>query len=297
MISRKTASQLADVYVHLFAKSVRGHSHTTRYVNNARLYDFLYENDFPSWFCNASKVLSYERELKEWLMRLHTGESLVSFAREISVGQLEHLGQSLLEKLACDYLKSVDARKTDLYFYRGQEASLTLLKRRLELDGYVYFDGNLVQQQQDVLNVEEEKNILKLLYQQTNLDRHSDAIHFLDLTEEHFIAGRWSDSISNSRKFLELALAEGARALVMKRKLDENSCDFSKPFSVRDLYLSQQVLVEHEKDALRYFYALLSHTGAHPYMAESDQARLMRQLSLTLAQFVLLRLQSALSEH
>jgi len=38
----------------------------------------------------------------------------------------------------------------------------------------------------------------------------------------------------------------------------------------------------------------LSETGAHPYMAESDQARLLRQLSLTLSQFVLLRLEAAL---
>ena len=61
-------------------------------------------------------------------------------------------------------------------------------------------------------------------------------------------------------------------------------------------YLERQGIFERkERESIDKLYGLLSETGAHPYMAESDQARLLRQLSLTLSQFVLLRLEAALT--
>jgi hypothetical protein len=50
-------------------------------------------------------------------------------------------------------------------------------------------------------------------------------------------------------------------------------------------------LEKKEKDALSHVYGLLSETGGHPYVAQKDQARLMRHLSLTFCQFILIRLQ------
>lgn len=45
-------------------------------------------------------------------------------------------------------------------------------------------------------------------------------------------------------------------------------------------YLEQEALLERkEKDALAQVYGLLSETGAHPYIAKSDQARLLRHRS------------------
>ena len=63
--------------------------------------------------------------------------------------------------------------------------------------------------------------------------------------------------------------------------------------SLRDLERSG-MLEKKEKEAIAQVYGLLSNTGGHPYIAERDQARLMRHLSLTFAQFVLLRLEGAL---
>ncbi len=65
--------------------------------------------------------------------------------------------------------------------------------------------------------------------------------------------------------------------------------------AVRNYLESEGVLETKEKNAIAKIYGLLSKTGGHPYMAASDQARLLRQLSLTLAQFVMLRLQGSLS--
>ena len=69
---------------------------------------------------------------------------------------------------------------------------------------------------------------------------------------------------------------------------------YSRPVRVRD-YLESQGLVEpKEKEAIATIYGLLSETGGHPYVAQKDQARLMRYLALTFAQFALLRLRGAL---
>lgn len=68
---------------------------------------------------------------------------------------------------------------------------------------------------------------------------------------------------------------------------------FSRPARVREYLESSGLLESKEKEALSSVYALLSETGSHPYMAASDQARLLRHLALTLSQFVLLRLKGS----
>lgn len=99
-----------------------------------------------------------------------------------------------------------------------------------------------------------------------------------------------------SESFFELTLSEGAKALSKKRLLDVPESTLSRPVEIRQ-YLEREGLFERkERESVDKFYALLGETGAHPYMAESDQARLLRQLSLSLSQFALLRLVSALSE-
>jgi hypothetical protein len=65
---------------------------------------------------------------------------------------------------------------------------------------------------------------------------------------------------------------------------------------VRD-YLERSGLLESkEKEALAKVYGPLSHTGGHPYMAQNDQARLLRHLALTFSQFAMLRLRGKLSK-
>jgi len=60
-------------------------------------------------------------------------------------------------------------------------------------------------------------------------------------------------------------------------------------------YLERAGLLEaKETKAIAAVYGLLSETGAHPYMAQNEQARLMRHLALTFSQFVMLRLKGKL---
>jgi hypothetical protein len=128
-----------------------------------------------------------------------------------------------------------------------------------------------------------------------NLGNRDIAFRDLQLSDEHYMNARWEDSIANSRKFLECVMAQvaaGHSRAICKVDLAEKTLE--KPLEVRDYLEKQGMLDAKEKEAFAKVYGLLSHTGSHPNMAAKDQARLLRQLSLTLAQFVMLRLQGAL---
>jgi hypothetical protein len=98
---------------------------------------------------------------------------------------------------------------------------------------------------------------------------------------------KWGDSISNSRNFLEALLESISHTLHTKNGLTTSLPD--RPVFVRD-FLEQQGFIDRvEKDAISKVYGLISNTGAHPNIAEKDQARLMRHLALSFSQFALLR--------
>jgi hypothetical protein len=180
---------------------------------------------------------------------------------------------------------------------RSEQPDSQPLLRSLELDGYTYSGKQLHAPESDVLDVEEERGVLQELYSRLKLGESQTAFHHLALSEEHYVAQRWDDSISNSRKFLECVIAQVAlthSTSVAHATLDSKTLE--RPVAVRDYLESSGLLDAKEKEAIAKTYGLLSHTGGHPYMAESDQARLLRQMALTLSQFVLLRLKGMLGD-
>jgi hypothetical protein len=146
-----------------------------------------------------------------------------------------------------------------------------------------------------VLSVEEESGILHTLYSQLQLGRKDEAFEFLRLSETHYLAERWSDCIGNARKFLELTLAETYRVAAQRLGTNPSDTTLERPVMVRNALESDGFLERRERETLDKVYGLLSHTGGHPYMAEKSQARLLRQLTLTLTQFVMLRLEGFIS--
>lgn len=297
MISRKSAVALARVYVRLFRKSTtpgRSSYRGVRYytVNSGILYDFLFANDYDAWFCNLirkAKQVASTRPLQDFIMKLHTGESISTATQSWSWDERQSLGQRYLRDLAQDVITYIQTELED-YFKNDVEDLLQLLLRQLELDGYVLIDSKLLSPEEEIINVEEEVNLLKSLYTSLGLDNSKVAFHHLDLSEEHYIAEKWDDSISNSRKFLESVLQEVSAARFLSEKgspMPESR--LNKPVDVREYLERAGLLEKKEKDAVAKVYGLLSHTGGHPYMAENDQARLLRHLSLTLSQFALLR--------
>lgn len=128
-------------------------------------------------------------------------------------------------------------------------------------------------------------------------DRRS-VLHHLKLSEEHFLEGKWDDSISNSRKVLDAILKQVTDAVYLKKKSTPAPPGLLKNATQTREYLENQGLITMpEMEALAKNYGLLSVTGGHPYIAEKDQARLMRHLALTFSQFVLLRYQGFLSKN
>jgi len=285
MISRRTARLVAELCSGTFY-----YRRTDYYVDDDRLYDFLFDHDWPAWFCNSAKKLRgyTTRSLKDLIMKLHTGETVAQATPDWTGEQREKLGQRYLEELA-----------EDILVYWSESESFTTrsgdLIKSLELDGYQYRDSRLSPPERDVLDVKEESGVLESLYDLLELPNKDTAFHHLELSEEHYLESRWDDSISNSRKFLEAVLQEVAAAY-------SSSCQgvplresiYKRPVRVRDYLEKEELLEAKEKETIASVYGLLSQTGGHPYMAQNDQARLLRHLALTLAQFVLLRLKGRL---
>lgn len=292
MVSRRSAIQIAEAYRIRFSRSSSAHSSSAVYDES--LYDFLYAHDYPAWFCNAVKPIRSPRALKEWFMKIHTGETLAQATPNWDWERREKLGQEYLVNLAETFLQWYHG-ETDTFYRRQYETVAGVVQKALELDGYVFRDGSLFQSEGDVLDVDQESGILHKLYASLGLARKEEAFRFLELSEEHFMDSKWGDCIANSRKFLELVLQQATgthSARVHGKQMDEGF--LSRPVNVRGYLEKEGILERKEREAIDKVYGLLSHTGGHPYMAESDQARLLRQLALTMSQFVLLRTEGRL---
>ncbi len=298
MISRSTVLVLAEAYKERFAgPTIEGYE---RFDQRNKLYDFLYENDYDAWFCNKVKehyAYLLPRDVKELVMKLHTGETQYSVTKEWTRDQREELGQRYLRDLAEDILNYCFGKLHPLHKARVEPKIKTLISK-LELDGYIYRNNRLLVPESDVLDKEEEGGILKTLYASLGLDNKKTAFHHLGLSEKHYKNGDWDDSISNSRKFLECVLQEVAatHSRECKNTPLPNSTH-NTPRLVREYLINEGLLEAKEKEALASIYGLLSESGGHPYMAENDQARLLRNLALTFSQFVMLRLDGRLREN
>lgn len=312
MISRKSAMAIADAYTQKFSSTV--YDRSTKVYSDS-FYDFLYEHEYEAWFCNMVKQILTRQGLKEWLLRIHTGESLATATPDWSWDERKKLGQAYLKNLARDFMVWFRGERESQRTSASPSTGRTLLTgfdairwsnsepykdvydeivRRLEIDGYVFRDNELYQSEVEVLDVEAETGLLQKLYASLALSDQQTTFQFLKLAEEHYVAGRWSDCISNARKFFEAVLQQVSSKHSNARGVPLDSTTLQRPVAVRE-YLETAGLVEKkEREAIDKIYALLSHTGGHPYMAEEDQARLLRQICLTVTQFVMLRLEGSL---
>jgi len=297
MISRRTTLALARLFTCAFGNTHGQYFNrpTYRTMNDAagEVYDFLYQNGYPAWFCNvardvADQCSSDTRPFRDFVLMIHTGESLAPATPNLTWRQREKVGQELLKDLAEDLAKW---RKDRTYVSPEVGVVVTEFLQNLELDGYVFRADALLAPEEGVVDAKEQSGVLQDLYTELGLQNQETVFHHLSLSEEHFIARRWDDSISNSRKFLEGVLQEVAAShhrAVRGSAIPDDV--YSRPARVRDYLESSGLLEQKEKQALSSSYGLLSETGGHPYMAQNDQARLLRHLALTFSQFALLRL-------
>lgn len=300
MISRKSAHAIAHAYANEFSRTrtvrIRSNRRRETYVSRDALYDFLYQHDFSAWFCNGVEKLFSLRDVQEFIMRLHTGETQMVVTPTWDMSSREKLGQKYLLHLAEAILKRWELARG----YRQEEVEHKRhgLLRSLELDGYVYHDDRLLFSEADILDVQEERGLLQDLYERLELPDPDIVWNHLDLSEEHYVAERWGDCISNARSFLECTLKNVASAHsrdIRLQALPNSTAD--KPAQVRHYLCDEGMLEPVERDAIAKAYAMMSQTGSHPYMAEKDQARLVRHIALTYAQFAMLRYEGAIASY
>jgi hypothetical protein len=283
MLSRQSAATVGDAFADWF-KAVGVERHA--------LHDFLFTRDYPDWVYEASKRLRTPRLVKEWVMHLQTGRSIDNIA---DAAKRRSMGQAILRRLAEDILNELRVAKAQKpWSWDWERKPLDKrLESHLKLDGYLYKDGKLHAPESDVLDTAEASGVLETLYADLRLAEQATAFHCLKQSEEHWHNRKWDDCIANARRFLECVLTEVACA--HSSKSTGNSLPQKKPFEIRD-YLEKAGLMEtKEKETLAKEYGLMSETGSHPYIAEQDQARLLRQIALIWAQFVLLRWQGFLA--
>lgn len=306
MISRKSAKLLSEAYddhftvndSYYYMNQLKNHYN----IHLDRLYDFLYEEDYAAYFLNSIKAIRQSasstrpRDLLEFLMKIHTGESLYTATKDWTWEARAKLGQRYLKDLSESIIRLQETRPGSL---RGSVTEkIDKLKASLALDGYIYKDGTLYQVTESVVDEQQEQTYLQLLVDKLSLQDKETINHHIKLAEEHYINGKWDDSIANSRKFLEAILSQIASAFNLKKYSSPlNTRTLERPVDVRE-YLEREKLIEtKEKEAIAKVYGLLSSTGSHPYIAEKDQARLMWHLALTFSQFVLLRFEGYLSKN
>lgn len=297
MISRASTQKIADAYHQKFTGHRRGsHGNSVFELYSDSLYDFLYVNNFDAWFLNAVKRLaSGRRELIEFILRLHTGESVAAATVKWTSKQRQALGQRLLGDLARSIIAArLTDHQFDVYSNRNREA-VDAMRAQLELDGYIYRDGVLLVPEETVLDEQEEQGVLERLFINAGLAQRDVFEHHLRLSVEHYQNERWDDCIANSRKVLELVLSQVADRLGAAKGNPMRQGDLERPAKVREYLESVGLLEQKEREAVAKIYALLSDTGGHPYIAHRDQARLLRHYALTTTQFVLLRLTGILA--
>lgn len=322
MISRKTTLCLADTLCLLYPVDYDSYLWPKQ-----DFYEFLFADNFPTWFLQQVKALtSVGSELRELILDLHTGEAIspeiIQSAKRLQLGQSvpsagdilglvikgatipteeqlmwekrRHVGQAVLQRLTEGVLLFSE---TDIPDYKRQNVVnlQSALLARLELDGFSFINGKLHRAEEDVVDTEEETGILTTLVRGAGLDNQNVIDHHLALSEKHYMECNWDDCIGNSRKYLEEVLKEVA--ILHCRKTQNRELGkgvYSSPKETREYLERYGLIIEKELKTISEVYGLLSETGNHPYIAQKDQARLMRHLALTFAQFILLRLQGAL---
>jgi len=294
MISRKSTRHISHLYFIGFSHVVDG-IWGTRQFNLEALKTFLYENDYEGWFIElVEQSVDEEGDLDKFILGLHTGESLVYAPKVQTVEDRQELGQTYLLRLAKDifpfaiHISEEEVRGFNEEKQQEKELAKSFVAQ-LELDGYVYRNRKLYPSESSVIDAEAEQSYLESIVDSQKLRDPETIKHHIQLAGEHYINARYSDSIGNSRHFLEAILAQVLEQISIKLDRNLHSNVYKNATATRDHLEREDLLTTDEKETIGRIYGLLSNTGGHPYIAEKDQARLMWHLALTCSQFVLLR--------
>jgi hypothetical protein len=278
MISRKTTSTLAMIFEHEFTE----YGDYGRSSLSDTVYTFFYEGNYEKSILNEIKGLITPQELK-------------SYIQEVQIKDVTESGQRLLQKMAEDI---INFYLENPQFVKTPKEYINRLVHQLQLDGYIYKNRRLLPIENSVINQQTEQTYLEVLIDSLSLSDSKLIKHHLNLSEEHYSTGKWGDCISNSRNALEAILRQIADAIhVKKNGTNLSQKIYTKAVDVRIYLETEKFFDKRETNTVIAVHGLLSNTGSHPNMAEKDEARLMRNLALSLSQYALITYEGFLKKN
>ncbi len=291
VISRKTTLALSDVYEALFNSEENG-------LDNSGLRDFLYGNEWQPWVLDEVGEMARRVDLRQWLLGLHTGESLERFPeRLLPDGRLE-VGRMLLRQLARDVLiSSSEGRLPTSGDAVGGEiaSSIARLQAMLELDGFSWDGFTLTYSEADDFNAEPEAGEFESLLREVQLPRSEVLERHLARSEGYYVEGEWAESAAHSRRLLEFCLREAAsKQHLAKEGTPLDPRVYGRPEAIRDRLTAVGILSEREAAAMAATLEMLRWEGAPGLTNPREHAQLARRIALPLAGLVLRRLRNVL---
>jgi len=317
MISRKSTFYLGEIYELQFSKLGTAAASRIRKPETDwdKLYEFLYIRDYTPEFLKVSReAIRALVPLSDFIKEIHTGESLNTMTITMDTGQKAALSQSLLNKLSADIIKEFETleRPEELSTGGTTDAmtitiinqtnaamarpfdTVDLLKKQLEVDGYIYSDGAIYPIESSVIVEADERAFLEVLVDKLPLEDKVTILYHLKNSETQYLEEKWFDSVSNARGFWEAILKQIASEINRQEGLGTDPPN--KAVEVRD-YLEKKTFISRAtKEAIWKVYGFMSEEGAHPNIAERDEARLLRTLALTFSQHALLTFEKYLEK-
>lgn len=270
-LSQKTLVRMMEVLSNLF-------------WTHDRLYNFLYEHDFPDWFVTHART-HYDFNWQRILVDLRNTRFF--FPGDFADSSHNITGDYLGER------EAVAAAEVLILKLAGLTATLQraeALRNALQLDGYaVDAASNRLIPLEGPVSAHEEEDALNSLVESSALPNAATIRKHMSDAHSLFVDGKHHPSLGESRNILQ-ALIDGI-SVVTDRK-GGHPVGLPAGTANRIDYLGEvEFLTSDENSAFRSAWGALS-AGSHPGVPEREEARIGLVLALEFGQLLLIKWQN-----
>lgn len=220
------------------------------------------------------------------ITNLYSGELFLKAGAQ-DKNECQKTGNNILRRMAFQTLVVLRER------YGEDAVTNSQLLGELELDGYSMGEKGLVRSEAEIVDTKEEAGLLERLYTELGLGDSKTTLHFLQLSEDAYINGRWDAAVQHARQTMESVLLQCAVRWAGQKSPPDMLTD-TAPAGIRRYLEREGILDDKEVAAVQHSYGLVSNKGSHVHVCDKDEARLTRHIVLSLTQYVMLELKKKL---